>query len=83
MGRDEEVPEHFGMLHGEKSTPQRAIWTLATISVFVAIAAIIFNFAGPAALSEDTVKARRTISGTALEPGQTILPQAFRRVSSS
>ena len=57
MGRDEEVPEHFGMLHGEKLTPHRAIWTLATISVFVAIAAIIFNFAGPAALSDDAVKA--------------------------
>jgi amino acid transporter len=57
MGRDEEVPEHFGMLHGEKLTPHRAIWTLATISVFVAIAAIIFNFCGPAALSDDVVKA--------------------------
>jgi len=57
MGRDEEVPEHFGMLHGEKLTPHRAIWTLATISVVVAIGAIIFNFCGPAALSDDIVKA--------------------------
>ena len=32
MGRDEEVPEHFGMLHGENLTPHRAIWMLATIS---------------------------------------------------
>ena len=32
MGRDEEVPEHFGMLHGENLTPHRAIWVLATIS---------------------------------------------------
>jgi len=56
MGRDKEVPEHFGMLHGQKLTPHRAIWTLATISVFVAIAAIIFNFCGPAALADDVIK---------------------------
>jgi amino acid transporter len=56
MGRDKEVPEHFGMLHGEKLTPHRAIWTLATISVFVAIASIIFNFCGPAALADDVIK---------------------------
>jgi len=56
MGRDEEVPEHFGMLHGQKLTPHRAIWTLATISVVVAIASIFFNFCGPAALSDDTIK---------------------------
>lgn len=37
MGRDEEVPEHFGMLHGEKLTPHRAIWTLAGISAFIGI----------------------------------------------
>src|SRR5207237_7301701 len=56
MGRDKEVPEHFGMLHGEKLTPHRAIWTLATISVFVGIASIIFNFCGPAALTDDIIK---------------------------
>jgi APA family basic amino acid/polyamine antiporter len=56
MGRDEEVPEHFGLLHGEKLTPHRAIWTLATISAVVAIASVVFNFAGPAALADDVVK---------------------------
>src|SRR5947208_348961 len=56
MGRDEEVPEHFGMLHGEKLTPHRAIWTLAAISVFVAIATVVFNFSGPAALTDDIIK---------------------------
>src|ERR1044071_1492660 len=48
MGRDKEVPEHFGLLHGEKLTPHRAIWTLAILSGFVGIVAIFFNFAGPA-----------------------------------
>jgi len=56
MGRDKEVPEHFGMLHGEKLTPHRAIWTLAAISAVVGVASIIFNFAGPAALADDVVK---------------------------
>jgi len=56
MGRDEEVPEHFGLLHGEKLTPHRAIWTLAILSAVIAIVAILFNFAGPAAQSDDTIK---------------------------
>ena len=55
MGRDEEVPEHFGMLHGENLTPHRAIWTLATISaVFGAYAALYF-FAGAAAPDDKTI----------------------------
>jgi len=55
MGRDEEVPEHFGMLHGENLTPHRAIWTLATISaVFGAYAALYF-FAGSAAPDDKTI----------------------------
>jgi amino acid transporter len=56
MGRDAEVPEHFGMLHGEKLTPHRAIWTLAALSAIIGIASIIFNFCGPAALPDDTIK---------------------------
>src|SRR2546428_9012001 len=56
MGRDKEVPEHFGLLHGEKLTPHRTIWTLAVISIFVSIASIIFNFCGPAALADDVIK---------------------------
>ncbi len=56
MGRDQEVPEHFGMLHGEKLTPHRAIWTLAIISIFVSIVAIAFTFCGPAALADQVVK---------------------------
>jgi len=55
MGRDEEVPEHFGMLHGENLTPHRAIWTLATISaVFGAYAALYF-FAGSSAPDDKTI----------------------------
>ena len=32
MGKDDEVPEHFGMLHSKSLTPHRAIWMLAIIS---------------------------------------------------
>src|ERR1700680_3653497 len=56
MGRDKEVPEHFGILHGEKLTPHRAIWTLAGISAVIAMFAVYFNFCGPAALPDDTIK---------------------------
>jgi amino acid transporter len=49
MGRDEEVPEHFGLLHGSNLTPHRAIWTLATISaVLGAFAALLFLGGGSA-----------------------------------
>ena len=57
MGRDEEVPEHFGILHGRNLTPHRAIWTLAGISAVLGILSIVFNFCGPAALTDDVIKA--------------------------
>src|SRR5215510_1411007 len=56
MGRDEEVPENFGLLHGDKLTPHRAIWTLAVISAILGIVTILFNFAGPSAQADDVVK---------------------------
>jgi basic amino acid/polyamine antiporter, APA family len=56
MGRDEEVGSHFGLLHGKKLTPHRAIWTLAFISAAVGIVSVAFNFCGPAALADDVVK---------------------------
>ena len=49
MGRDEEVPEHFGMLHGKNLTPHRAIWVLATISAVLGAYAALFYFAGGSA----------------------------------
>jgi amino acid transporter len=54
MGKDEEVPEHFGMLHGKTLTPHRAIWTLAAISAFLGIATVAVYLGGttPAALED-------------------------------
>jgi amino acid transporter len=51
MGRDEEVPNHFGMLHGKKLTPHRAIWMLAIISSIIGIYAAYCFLCGPAATS--------------------------------
>jgi basic amino acid/polyamine antiporter, APA family len=55
MGRDEEVPEHFGFLHGDNLTPHRAIWTLATISAVLGAYAALFFFAGSAAPDDKTI----------------------------
>jgi len=54
MGKDEEVPEHFGMLHGKRLTPYRAIWTLAAISAVIGIATVSVYLGGttPAALED-------------------------------
>ena len=41
MGRDEEMPNHFGLLHGKTLTPHRAIWTLAIISAAIGIATVV------------------------------------------
>ena len=49
MGRDDEVPSHFGMLHGKKLTPHRAIWTLACVSTVIGILTVIWYLCGPSA----------------------------------
>ncbi|HUL59093.1 MAG TPA: APC family permease [Anaeromyxobacteraceae bacterium] len=52
MGKDNEVPEHFGMLHGKRLTPHRAIWTLAMLSAAIGIVTVLTYLGGttPAAL---------------------------------
>jgi amino acid transporter len=52
MGKDQEVPEHFGMLHEKNLSPHRAIWTLAIISIFVAIIGLSV-WAGDAGAPQD------------------------------
>jgi amino acid transporter len=54
MGKDEEVPGHFGLLHGKTLTPYRAIWTLAAISAVIGIATVLVYLGGttPAALED-------------------------------
>jgi amino acid transporter len=52
MGRDDEVPAHFGLVHGKTLSPHRSIWTLAVISIFVGIVTVSVYLGGsvPAAL---------------------------------
>jgi amino acid transporter len=46
MGKDEEVPGHFGMLHGKTLTPHRSIWTLAILSAVIGIVTVMFYLGG-------------------------------------
>jgi amino acid transporter len=57
MGKDDEAPEHFGMLHAESLSPRRAIWTLAVISAVIGVVAVSFVFAGAGAISDATIAA--------------------------
>jgi amino acid transporter len=54
MGRDEEVPAHFGLIHGKNDTPHRCIWTLAIISMVVGMVVVLFYLCGPSALFPDS-----------------------------
>jgi amino acid transporter len=57
MGKDEELPDHFGALHGRNLTPHRAIWTLATISAVVGVITVMMVFGDAAAPADDAIKA--------------------------
>jgi len=46
MGKDEEVPAHFGLVHGKTNTPHRAIWTLAILSVFIGMVTVTVYLGG-------------------------------------
>jgi amino acid transporter len=57
MGKDKEVPEHFGMLHSGNLTPHRAIWTLAAISAVVGCIAVAMLFGDAGAPTDAAIKA--------------------------
>ena len=57
MGKDDEAPEHFGLLHAESLTPRRAIWTLAAISAVLGTLAVSFVFADASAPTDATIAA--------------------------
>jgi APA family basic amino acid/polyamine antiporter len=46
MGRDEEVPAHFGLLHGKMLTPHRSILALTVVSVFIGILTVSVYLGG-------------------------------------
>ncbi|MFY9647770.1 MAG: APC family permease [Terriglobales bacterium] len=57
MGKDQEVPEHFGMLHGKNLTPHRAIWTLAIISAVIGCITVMIFFGDGAAPTDAAIQA--------------------------
>jgi basic amino acid/polyamine antiporter, APA family len=57
MGKDDEVPEHFGLLHSKNLTPHRAIWTLAGISALIGCLTVAMLFGDASAITDATVKA--------------------------
>ena len=46
MGKDDEVPSHFGLLHGKRLTPHRAIWTLAILSGIIGAVTVVTYLGG-------------------------------------
>ena len=57
MGKDQEVPEHFGMLHDKNLSPHRAIWTLAVISAVVGCITVAVFFGDGAAPADSAIQA--------------------------
>ncbi|MGA2753094.1 MAG: APC family permease [Terracidiphilus sp.] len=57
MGKDDEAPEHFGMLHAESLSPRKAIWTLAWISAVIGVVAVSLVFGDASAPSDATIAA--------------------------
>ena len=57
MGKDSEVPEHFGLLHSESLSPHRAIWALAGISAIVGCVAVSLAFGDAGAPADAAIKA--------------------------
>ncbi len=57
MGKDQEVPEHFGLLHSKNLTPHRAIWTLAAISAVVGCVAVFMAFGDAGAPTDAAIQA--------------------------
>jgi amino acid transporter len=57
MGKDDEAPEHFGVLHAGSLSPRRAIWTLAIISAVIGVIATSLVFADAGAPTDAAIQA--------------------------
>jgi APA family basic amino acid/polyamine antiporter len=57
MGKDDEAPEHFGILHAKTLSPRSAIWTLALISAVIGVIAVSLVFADASAPTDATIAA--------------------------
>jgi APA family basic amino acid/polyamine antiporter len=57
MGKDNEVPANFGILHSKNLTPHRAIWALATISAVVGCLTVAMYFGDGSAPADSAIQA--------------------------
>ena len=57
MGKDQEVPEHFGMLHEKNLSPHRAIWALCIISMIFGCVALLMPFGDAGAIADTSIQA--------------------------
>jgi amino acid transporter len=57
MGKDKELTNRFGLLHDQKLTPHRAIWSLAAISAVIGCVAVLMVFGDAGAPSDATIAA--------------------------
>ena len=57
MGKDDEAPEHFGMLHSKTLTPHRALRTLSIITAVIGVIAISLCFGDGSAPTDATIAA--------------------------
>jgi basic amino acid/polyamine antiporter, APA family len=57
MGKDNEVPENFGLLHDKNLSPHRAIWALAVIAAITGCVALLMLFGDGGALPDATIQA--------------------------
>jgi amino acid transporter len=57
MGKDDEAPEHFGVLHAKSLSPRKAIWTLVAISAVIGVIGVSLVFGDAGAPSDAAIKA--------------------------
>jgi len=59
MGKDQEAPEHFGMLHEKNLSPHRSIWVLAVIAAILGCLglAVLFGGSGAASFPDSAIAA--------------------------
>lgn len=57
MGKDQELPDHFGGLHTANRTPHRAIWLLAIISAVIGVVGVMAVFGDAGAPADAVIQA--------------------------
>jgi basic amino acid/polyamine antiporter, APA family len=57
MSKDQEVPEHFGILHEKNLSPHKAIWTLSIISIIFGCIGLAMVFGDGGAPTDAAIQA--------------------------